>query len=142
MDTDKLVRLLNEDLETEYRSIVQYVHHIATMKGAEFQALREELRGHVGQELTHAMALAEQIDFLGGTPSVSVSDVAAPSDTRAALEADLDLERSQLARYRERVTQAEDLGLGDVAEALSPLLEQTQDHVRELQKALGDPADG
>jgi bacterioferritin len=30
-----------------------------------------------------------------------------------------------------------DLGLADVAEALRPLLEQTQEHVRDLQTALG-----
>jgi bacterioferritin len=30
-----------------------------------------------------------------------------------------------------------DLGLADVAEALRPLLEQTQEHVRDLQTVLG-----
>jgi bacterioferritin len=30
-----------------------------------------------------------------------------------------------------------ELGLADVAEALRPLLEQTQEHVRDLQTALG-----
>jgi bacterioferritin len=31
-----------------------------------------------------------------------------------------------------------ELGLPDVAEALRPLLEQTQDHVRDLRSALGE----
>jgi hypothetical protein len=34
--------------------------------------------------------------------------------------------------------EANELGLADVAEALRPLLEQTQEHVRDLQTALGD----
>lgn len=136
MDQDKFIALLNEDLETEYQSIVQYVHHIATMEGAEFQSLKEELQSHLSQELNHALTLAEQIDFLGGSPTVSVPNVNDDNDTRGALEADLDLERRQLERYRERVQQAEELGLMDVVEAINPLLEETQDHVRELQKAL------
>jgi bacterioferritin len=53
------------------------------------------------------------------------------------LQADLDLETRQLERYRERVQQATDGELPDVAEALRPLLTQTQEHVRDLQGALG-----
>ena len=137
MDTTKLIELLNGDLELEHRSIVQYVHHIATAKGAEFQSTIEELRAHLGQELEHATSLAEQIDFLGGVPSVVVPAVPPADTTRRALELDLELERDQLERYRERVTQTEEMGLGDVTEAIRPLLQQTQDHVRDLQGALG-----
>jgi bacterioferritin len=137
MDTAKLVELLNEDLGTEFRSIVQYVQHIAIIKGPEFQSTVDELRTHLRQELDHATTLAEQIDFLGGVPAVSVPDVPPAGDSRAALELDLQLEEQQLARYRERVEQATDLGLADVAEVLRPLLQQTQDHVRDLRGALG-----
>jgi bacterioferritin len=137
MDKNKLIELMNEDLQTEYQSIVQYVHHIATLKGAQYQAILEELRAHLSQELDHAMTLAEQIDFLGGTPTIDVPRARTEGDARAALEADLDLECCQLERYRERVMHAKDAGLPDVAEAIRPLLEQTQDHVRELQTALG-----
>ncbi len=80
--------------------------------------------------------LAQQIDFLGGKPTVKVPDVPDVSDGVAALRADVDLERRQLDRYRKRVAEANDLGLPDVAEALRPLLQQTQDHVRELEDAL------
>ncbi|PZS21276.1 MAG: bacterioferritin [Acidimicrobiales bacterium] len=137
MDQTKLIELLNGDLETEYRSIVQYISHIATAKGAEFQSTIEELRQHLSQELQHATALAEQVDFLGGVPSVRVPPVSAATDTREALGQDLELEQNQLERYRERVSQTQEMGLGDVSEALRPLLQQTQDHVRDLQAALG-----
>ena len=138
MDRDKLIDLMNEDLETEYRSIVQYVLHIATIKGAEFTGVADELRKHVGQELEHALALAEQIDFLGGTPTTTVSQVPDEKEPKRALRLDLELEEGQLERYRQRFDQATELGLPDVAEALRPILEQTQDHVRELQQALGE----
>jgi bacterioferritin len=55
----------------------------------------------------------------------------------AALEQDLKLETAQLERYRRRVEQAQELGLPDVGEALTPLLQQTQDHVQDLRHALG-----
>jgi bacterioferritin len=137
MDKDKLVQLLNGDLELEFRSIVQYTQHLATVKGVEFQPLAEMIRPHLRQELEHATVLAEQIDFLGGVPTTNVPAVPGQTDPRRALRDDLELEEHQLAGYRERFEQAEAIGLPDVAEALRPLLEQTQDHVRDLRSALG-----
>ena len=67
-----------------------------------------------------------------GVPPVNRCD-----DSTSALQADLDLETRQLDRYRERVQQATDMGLPDVAEAIRPVLTQTQEHVRDLQNALG-----
>jgi bacterioferritin len=138
MDTESFVALLNEDLQTEYQSIVQYINHIATITGAEFLSIIGELKVHLGQELIHAQTLADQVSFLGGMPATTVTAVETARDSRAALAADLRLESSQLDRYRERFTQANELGLADVAEALRPLLEQTQEHVRDLKTALGD----
>jgi bacterioferritin len=137
MDQAKLVGLLNEDLELEYRSIVQYIQHIASVKGAEYQSTLDELAQHVRQELDHAITLARQIDFLGGIPSTRVPDVPRAVDARAALQDDLELETAQLQRYRDRTDQATEAGLPDVAEALAPLLQQTQEHARDLRAALG-----
>ena len=83
MDQAKLVELLNEDLELEYRSIVQYVQHIASVKGAQYQSTLDELATHVRQELDHAITLARQIDFLEGVPSTRVPDVPRALDARA-----------------------------------------------------------
>jgi bacterioferritin len=137
VDREKFVELLNEDLQTEFQSIVQYTQHVATLKGAEFVSTIDELKVHLSQELQHAMLLAEQVDFLGGRPAVEVPAVPGYADGAAALQLDLDLEERQLDRYRERVAQAAELNLPDVAEALRPLLEQTQEHVRDLRTVLG-----
>jgi bacterioferritin len=137
VDQDAFVELLNEDLELEYQSIVQYVQHIASVKGAEYLSTLDELAVHVKQELDHALTLARQIDFLGGVPSTRVPEVPRTTDARTALTADLELEQGQLERYRERVEQADALSLPDVAETLAPLLQQTQEHARDLRAALG-----
>lgn len=136
MKKTEFVERLNADLGTEFQSIVQYVQHVATIKGAQYLSIVEELGNHLGQELEHAKVLAKQIDFLGGTPTVQVPSVPGCPDGAAALQADLELEERQLQRYRDRVGEAGELGLPDVAEALRPLLEQTQDHVMELRDAL------
>ncbi|GII62410.1 hypothetical protein Skr01_24950 [Sphaerisporangium krabiense] len=103
MDQQSFIALLNEDLESEYRSIVQYTQHTATISGPEYQSLVEELKVHLHQELDHATTLAGQIAFLGGVPAVSVPEVPSVPDGAAALRLDLELEETQLDRYRERV---------------------------------------
>ena len=140
MDRNQFAELLNQDLETEYQSIVQYIQHVATVTGAEYMNVIDELRQHLTQELSHATTLAEQVSFLNAVPTTRVPVIAAQTETKAALRADLDLESTQLDRYRERVKQAEELGLIDVAEALRPLLTQTQEHVRDLQPRWGTNA--
>ncbi|HEY1620126.1 MAG TPA: ferritin-like domain-containing protein [Streptosporangiaceae bacterium] len=134
---NEFVQKLNADLSTEFQSIVQYVQHSATIKGPEYGSVVTEMAQHLGQELEHAKTLATQVDFLGGTPTVTVPDIPDCPDGTAALKADLDLEERQLNRYRDRVAEAAELGLPDVAEALRPLLAQTQEHVIDLQNALG-----
>ncbi len=138
MDTDAFVDALNDDLQLEYKSIVQYIQHVAIITGPEYLSIVDELKVHLGQELSHAQILAGQIAFLGGVPTTVVPATGEPGDSGAALRQDLGLEHEQLERYRERFAQANELGLADVAEALRPLLEQTQEHVRDLQTALGD----
>jgi bacterioferritin len=133
-----LVDHLNEDLRLEFQSIVQYVQHVAVITGPEYTGIVDELKVHLGQELAHATTLAEQVAFLGGTPETAVGAPPAVDDSHAALSADLDLEERQLERYRARVAEATDAGLPDVAEALRPLLTQTQEHVRDLKAALGE----
>lgn len=134
---EELVDALNDDLSTELQSIAQYVQHVALISGAEYISTIEELKLHIPQELTHATTLAEQIAFLGGTPVTQPRPTPRFVDSKQALASDLALEVDQLDRYRDRVRQATDLGLVDVAEALRPLLTQTQEHVRDLQTALG-----
>jgi bacterioferritin len=136
-DRDGFIKALNQDLETEFQSVVQYTQHTAAITGPEYLSTVDELKLHLTQELQHAQILAEQIAFLGGTPTTQVPPVPEWVDSKTALEADLRLEESQLQRYRERFAEANDLGLADVAEALRPLLEQTQEHVRDLHGALG-----
>jgi bacterioferritin len=137
MNRSDFIELLNEDLSTEYQSIVQYNLHISTVTGPEYVSTIEELTKHLTQELNHARVLASQVAFLGGMPTTRVREVPATEGSRDALKADLQLEEEQLERYRERFTQANELGLADVGEALRPLLEQTQEHVQDLHMALG-----
>ena len=65
----ELIDLLNGDLAREYQAIIAYVIYSQTLRGAEYMAIAKELEAHAAQELGHAITIAKQIDYLGGTPT-------------------------------------------------------------------------
>ena len=72
---EKLIELLNMDLELEYSAAIQYINHAAVMSGAAYGDIIKELKIHANEEVGHAMILSDQIDYLGGCPSVKVGPI-------------------------------------------------------------------
>ena len=66
----QLIDLLNEDLAREYQAIIAYVVYSQVIKGAAYMNIAAELAVHATEELSHALILANQIDYLGGMPVV------------------------------------------------------------------------
>src|SRR5947208_8781100 len=89
---EKLIELLNEDLEREYQAIIAYVVYSQVLKGAEYMNIADELEVHAGEELQHAITLANQIDYLGGMPKVTPKPVKTSEDAKQMLRFDLDNE--------------------------------------------------
>src|SRR5438105_2244693 len=71
----QLIDLLNEDLSREYQAIIAYVNYSQVIKGAQYMKIAEELELHAGEELAHALTIANQIDYLGGKPTVTPKPV-------------------------------------------------------------------
>ncbi len=134
---EKLIDLLNEDLEREYQAIIAYVVYSQVIKGAEYMNIAAELEVHAGEELAHAITLAKQIDYLGGMPKVTPKPVKTSEKATDMLKFDLDNETETIRNYRERVRQCEALGEYALAEQIRDILVQEQDHQIALATALG-----
>ncbi len=134
---EKLIELLNKDLELEYSAAIQYINHAAVMTGAAFGDIIKELKIHSNEEMQHAMTLADQIDFLGGSPSVRVGPIKTSKDNTEMLEQDLDGEEDAIRRYKIRIEQAEALKEFALAQQLRTILATEQEHAMDLKQALG-----
>lgn len=134
---EKLVELLNEDLAREYQAIIAYVIYSQTMKGAAYTAIADELEVHAGEELSHAIQIAKQIDYLNGTPVTTPKPVKMSDKAEDMLRFDLDNERDTILAYRERIRQAEALGEFALSEVLRKIIAQEQEHLQDLADALG-----
>ena len=67
MDNDKIVTLLNQDLEGEHGAIIQYLTHVYAMGEGEMAC---EIEALAREEMRHLDWLAETIVELGGVPSL------------------------------------------------------------------------
>lgn len=134
---EELIELLNRDLELEHSSAIQYINHAAKIKGAEFSEIQKELLVHAKQEIEHAIILAQQIDELGGDPSMAVGETKTSKNAREMLQQDLDGERDAIKRYSERIKQAEELGLFALSQKLREIIAVEQEHEMDLKQALG-----
>src|ERR1700735_726748 len=93
MTRQKLIDLLNEDLAREYQAIIAYVVYSQVIKGAAYSDIARELEKHAAEELMHAIKIAKQIDYLGGSPVVVPKPVKTSDDAVEMLKADLENER-------------------------------------------------
>ena len=135
---EQLIEKLNEDLAREYQAIIAYTVYSQVLKGAEYMAIAAELEVHAGEELQHALTIAKQIDYLGGTPTTSALPVKQSDDAREMLRADLENESATIRAYRERVVQCEALHEYAIAEDIREILRQEQEHQIDLATALGE----
>ena len=134
----ELIDLLNEDLAREYQAIIAYVVYSQVIKGAAYMNIAAELEVHAAEELSHAITLANQIDYLGGMPKVTAKPVKTSDKAEDMLRFDLDNENETIRNYRQRVQQCEEIGEYALAEHLRKILMQEQDHQIALATALGE----
>ena len=135
---ERLAALLNEDLAREYQAIIAYVVYSQVIRGAEYMSIAKQLEEHAGEELKHALIISRQIDYLGGTPTVTPKAVAMPGDAKGMVRADLENEADTIRNYRQRVRQCEALGEFAMSEQIREILVDEQDHLIDLATALGE----
>lgn len=133
----EMIDLLNDDLAREYQAIIAYVVYSQTLKGAEYQSIADELALHAGEELSHAIQIAKQIDYFNGTPTTTPKEVKISDKPKDMLKFDLENEMETIRGYRQRIRQAEAMGEYALSEVLRKIIAQEQEHFMDLAEALG-----
>ena len=81
-----------------------------------------ELEKHAQEELSHALIIAKQIDYLGGMPAIQPKPVRTSEEAKEMLRFDLENETETIRNYRERVWQCDALGEFAMAEHIREIL--------------------
>jgi bacterioferritin len=116
MDKDKIIALLNKDLENEHGAIIQYLGHAYAMGEGEMAC---EIEAISREEMRHLDWLAETIVELGGTPSLERGKMLMEGKSVAEWMAnDVSLEEGAVAQYKEHIKAIDDLKIKRLLERI------------------------
>jgi len=101
MDRDKIIALLNQDLEGEHAALIQYLTHAYAMGEGEMAC---EIEAIAREEMRHLDWLAETIVELGGVPSLERGKMRMGGKSVADwMRNDVLLEEDGINLYREHI---------------------------------------
>ena len=106
MDKDKIIELLNQDLEGEHGAIIQYLTHAYAMGEGEMAC---EIEAIAREEMRHLDWLAETIVELGGIPSLERGKMRMGGQTVADwMRNNVLLEEDAINPYKEHIKAIDD----------------------------------
>ena len=129
-----IITALNARLAEELTAVAQYEAHRAALAVQKYPKLVAYLQERIDDERKHYDALAERIRFLGGSIEAGVlNPVFVGSDIRAMHFNDLSSETDAVAKYRDTIRLAFDLGDHGTRTILEGILTDEEDHLRDLE---------
>jgi bacterioferritin len=106
MDKDKIIALLNQDLEGEHAAVIQYLVHAYAMGEGEMAC---EIEAIAREEMRHFDWLAETIVSLGGTPSLERGDMRTGGEAVPDwMKNDVMQEKDAITLYEEHIKAIDD----------------------------------
>ena len=135
-DKHKLVALMNEGLEMEYASHIQYVTQAAITTGPYAEGLMARFTEIASDEAEHAKILRERIAALGGMPTTKVGEIQLHHDSLQAVKINLKYEVDTVTFYRKLLNL---IPHDEVIlyESIEHIVQDSQEHVEELERLAG-----
>ncbi len=137
MANQELLNKLNDSLNREVSTFLRYMLQGASIKGAEWEAVRQMYLAEVADEVGHAQYLASKIVMLGGTPSLNPDLTSPPTDVKTMLQNDIAEEQADVAGYTELAELAEAEGLIDLKMKMEEQAADEAGHAESMQRLLG-----
>jgi len=136
LEKEKIIALMNEGLEMEYASHIQYVTQAAMTTGPYAEGLIARFEEIASDEAEHAKILRARIAALGGIPTTKVGPMQLHKDSLQAVKINLKYERQTVEFYRKLLNL---IPHDEVIlyEAIEHVLQDSQEHVEELERLVG-----
>jgi bacterioferritin len=136
MSKKQLIDKLNQDLSSEWGTILRYTYQASKVSGLQGLALRDFLRGEIQDELSHVFFLSDVIVDLGGEPTIVPKMFEKEDDLREMLKMDIAMELEDVVNYTEHSQLASELGEVELKLKLEEMAADEAGHARELGRIL------
>ncbi|MEC9313784.1 MAG: ferritin-like domain-containing protein [Pseudomonadota bacterium] len=142
LDTDIVVNLLNQILETELAGVVRYTHYSFMVYGYGRIPIVSWMRSQADESLTHAQEAGELITHLGYHPSLGIGPLleSQQHDIGAILHESLDHEQLSIEKYHALLQLVEGKSVM-LEEYARQKISEEEMHVGEVRKMLRKPGD-
>jgi bacterioferritin len=142
LDTDNVVNLLNQILETELAGVVRYTHYSFMVYGYGRIPIVSWMRSQADESLVHAQEAGELITHLGYHPSLGIGPLleSQQHDIGAILQESLEHEQLAIEKYHALLELVGGKSVMFEEYARQKIAEE-ETHVGEVRKMLRKPGD-
>ena len=140
MNKDKVLKILNDILETELAGVVRYTHYSLMIYGYNRIPIVSWMREQATESLDHANRAGELITQFGGHPSLGIGQLLETErhDIREILIESLEHEQNALNRYKNLLEEVEGKSVL-LEEYARELIMSEELHLGEVDKMLRAP---
>ena len=108
MASKELLDMLNEAIANELQVSVQYMWQHVVCRGINSESVGGVFKQTSMAEMKHAEAIAERLDFLGGSPTTKPSPITVGDTIKSMLTLDKKAEEDAIALYRRIIARADE----------------------------------
>ncbi len=138
MSEQKLIEGLNQQLNREVSTFLRYMLQAASIKGAEYESVRQMYLEEVMDEVEHAQYLANQIEMLGGKPELDPDLTPPAEDVMDMLKNDAEEEKEDVKNYQQLADMAEEEGLFSLKMHMEDQGAEEDEHGQEMRRLMGN----
>ncbi len=95
-----LMELLNKSIARELQVVIQYMWQHVLWSGVKGFAVKDELKSIAIEEMKHAEAIAERLNYMGGVPTTKPEPIFIMSSLKEMIERDKQDEEGAINLYR------------------------------------------
>lgn len=110
MASKELLDRLNDAIAREIQVSIQYLWQHVTVRGVNAESVGGVFKKIAITEMKHAEAIAERLDYLGGTPTTKPTPITVGNNLKEMLSIDKKAEEEAIALYKEIIKLAEKEG--------------------------------
>jgi len=136
MTNKDLLNNLNVQMNREVTTFLRYMLQAASIKGAQYESVRQMYLEEVNDEVSHAQYLSNQIESLGGEPKLFPDLSPPPSDVKKMLENDAQEETTDVKNYIKLASLAEKEGLFALKMKMEEQAADEDEHGQEMRRLL------
>lgn len=135
--SERLIEMMNQAISMEIQASIQYMWQHIRIEGPHAAAIGDVFRKIAIEEMGHAEAIAERVDYLGGIPATQPTPITIGTDWQEMLRLDVEAEEGAMSFYRAIIEQAEQEGDITTAWIFRGILEDEENHHYEFRTLLG-----